>query len=197
MKLKFVGAKPVISEHGISYKDGKHDKYVYIQSSMELLNALNHKYEKGKIYKHDIENPNFTDDEIENIISKENPSIKDEIQNDVNSYEKHLLEEMENVGASHPLLNDLEITALKNNYKIMVDYRIQRAINKIYYLNILEVISKVVRRNKIKDITTPFNEKYWHILHTLQGKLAEGKNPIKSNLIEKENQTLELKIDII
>ena len=30
MELKYVGLKPVISEHGISFKDGKEDKYVYI-----------------------------------------------------------------------------------------------------------------------------------------------------------------------
>ena len=50
MQLKYVGPKPMISEHGISFKDGKEDKYVYIQNAIEILHALNHEYVKGKIY---------------------------------------------------------------------------------------------------------------------------------------------------
>ncbi len=197
MKLKYVGPKPVISEHGINFKDGKDDKYVYIRFAIDILNALNHNYEKGHIYKHDIENSTLSDSEIETIIINYKPQLLETIENEINSYNLHLDEEIENIQEIHKTLNDLEIYAFKNNLKIMKEYRIQRAINKIYYMHIIEIIADVIREHKIKNITAPFNERHWHIFQTLQGALANDKNYIKSELSENENSTLELKINII
>ena len=78
----------------------------------------------------------------------------------------------------------------------MKDYKIQRAINKIYYFHIVELIADIIKSHKIRDISTPFNEHFWHILQTLQGQLSKTKDSIKTELHENENSTLELKIDI-
>jgi len=197
MKLKYCGPKPVISEHGISFKDGKEDKYVYIQDAIELFISLNHNYEKGKIYKKDISKEPLDDEKIENIILKFKPELKETIQREISSYKNHLNQEIENLTQTHPLLENLELIAFKNNLKIMFDYKIQRAINKIYYMHIIEIISDTIKKEKIKDIITPFNEKFWHILQTLQGHLSNTKDYINTKLKENENSTLELSIDII
>ena len=52
MKLKYMGLKPVISEHGISFKDGKEDKFVYLSFAIDILISINHTYEKDKKYSH-------------------------------------------------------------------------------------------------------------------------------------------------
>ena len=197
MKLKYVGPRPMISEHGISFKDGKEDKYVYIQNAIEILNAINHDYEKGRIYKYDTENSKLNDQEVENFILKYKPELNSTIKKEITSYKLHLDEEIENVSISHPILTQAELTVLQNNFKIMYDYRVQRAINKIYYMHIIEIISDIIKAHKIRDITAPFNEKFWHIMQTIQGNLAHGKNPIRSKLNEREDITLELEIDFI
>lgn len=197
MQLKYIGPKPIITELGISFKDGKEDKYVYIQFAIDILNALNHNYKKGQIYKHEIESPILTDNEIEAIILEYKPQLLENIKIEIESYTTHLDNEIKNLNENHKLLNEAELYALENNLKIMKEYRIQRAVNKIYYMHIIKIIAEIIKEHKIRNITTPFNEKHWHILQTLQGELASGKNYIKSQLEEHEDSTLELKIDII
>lgn len=62
----------------------------------------------------------------------------------------------------------------------MRDYKIQRAKNKIFYFHCIETIVEIILSNKIKEIDTPFNERFWHILQTIQGVLS--KHRISSNL---------------
>ena len=64
----------------------------------------------------------------------------------------------------------------------MREYKIQRAVNKIYYIHSIKHIATIIKREKIKEIDTPFYEKYWHVLQTIQGKLSEGRTSIGSNL---------------
>ena len=194
MKLKYVGPKPIISEHGVSFKDGKEDKYVYIQNALELLQALNHEYIKDRIYKYDSNFIPLTDKEIEKTILKYKPELQSRIEKEITSYKQYLDNEIEDVSQTHPLLNEVEVEALQNNLKIMYDYRIQRAINKIYYMHIIEILADVIKEHRIKDISTPFNEKFWHVMQTIQGELAHGRNSIDSKLNENENVTLELEI---
>ncbi len=195
MQLKYVGPRPIISEHGIGFKDGKEDKYVYIHHAIEILHALDHEYVKGKVYKYDTDFIKLTDEEIEDIIIKYKPTLKSTIEKEIDSYKIYLNDEIKNTKESHPLLNELEENTLKNNLKLMHEYRVQRAINKIYYMHIIEIISDLIKEHKIKDISIEFNEKFWHVLQTIQGELAHGKNSINSKLLERENAILELKID--
>lgn len=69
----------------------------------------------------------------------------------------------------------------------MRDYKLQRAINKIYYMNAIEDISAVIRREHIKEIDTPFYEKYWHVLQTIEGKLTSIKSAIYTDLKVESN----------
>lgn len=69
-----------------------------------------------------------------------------------------------------------------NNLEIMKDYKIQRAKNKIFYFHVIDTICEVIHREKIKEINTPFYEKFWHILQTIEGELSSNKYKIKSNL---------------
>ncbi|ADG93823.1 conserved hypothetical protein [Arcobacter nitrofigilis DSM 7299] len=194
MQLKYQGPKPIISEHGVSFKDGKEDKYVYIQTAIEILNAIDHEYVQGKVYKYDAKILKPSDEEIEKIIIGYKPELKQTIDEEITSYKQYLKEEIENTSNSHPLLNKDELSALQNNLKIMHEYRIQRAINKIYYMHIIEIISDLIKEHEIKDISTPFNEKFWHVLETIQGALAKVKNYRASKIKENPDSTIELKI---
>ena len=48
MKLEYAGLKPVINEHGISFKDGKEDKFIYLSFAIGILNAIDHEYIHNK-----------------------------------------------------------------------------------------------------------------------------------------------------
>ena len=69
-----------------------------------------------------------------------------------------------------------------NNLNIMRKYRIQRAVNKIYYMQSINLIKQIIIREGINEIDTPFYEKYWHVLQTLQGALEKGRRGKKTSL---------------
>jgi len=91
----------------------------------------------------------------------------------------HLEEEEKQVEA-RTSLSKLEKDTYINNLKIMKNYKIQRAKNKIFYFHCIETIVETIIKYKIKEIDTPFNERFWHILQTIEGNLS--KHRISSNL---------------
>ncbi len=174
MKLEYAGLKPIISEHGITFKDGKEDKFKYLKYAAELLEAFDHEYKRKTNYTHELKEQRLSSNEMLKLILKFHPNIESSMQTEINSYLKHLDEE-ENDVQNRSLLNELEKEAFINNLKIMREYKIQRARNKIFYFHCIETIVELIIEHEIKHIEVPFNERFWHVLQTLQGKLSEHK----------------------
>ena len=188
MKLEYTGLKPIISEHGISFKDGKEDKFIYLSFAIDILNAIDHTYEQKKKYSHQIEHKNLNPDEILNILLTFHPDLENIMNEEINSYLIHLNNEEEEIKNRHNL-SKIEKDTFVSNLKLMRNYKIQRAKNKIFYFHCIETIVETILKYKIKELDTPFNERFWHILQTVEGKLSNQK--ITSNLkIEEENNLL-------
>ncbi len=188
MTIKYAGPRPEISQHGIQFKDGKEDKYVYLLIAMQILKAIDKNYEDHKSYSYGLNTKRIPDDELLYMMHEYEPEIEQHVQNEVQSYGKHLDEEFEHIEKREDL-KSIEKTAWLNNLNIMREYKIQRAVNKIYYIHSIKHISKVIKRERIKEIDTPFYEKYWHVLQTIQGKLSEGRDSVGSDL-KVESQTM-------
>jgi hypothetical protein len=77
MKLKYTGPKELISPHGVSFKRGKDDKYVYIHPAIQIYNAIHHDYEKDKIYTLNIEGKRLNDNELTEKILQLKPELKE------------------------------------------------------------------------------------------------------------------------
>ena len=56
MKIQYTGLKPVVNAHGISFKEGKEDKFIYLPFAVDILNAINHDYEQKRVYSHELNN---------------------------------------------------------------------------------------------------------------------------------------------
>ena len=181
MTIKYSGPRPVISQHGIDFKDGKEDKYVYLIIATQILVAIDKSYDKVKSYSYDTTTKRFSDDELLEIMLRYEPDLKEKVIQEEMRYEKHLDEEIETV-KNKTDLQKIEIDAWINNLKIMKQYRTQRAVNKIYYHHCVQDIARVIKRERIKEIATPFFEKYWHVLQTIQGAISEGRDSVGSNL---------------
>jgi hypothetical protein len=77
----------------------------------------------------------------------------------------------------------------------MRDYKTQRAKNKIFYFHCIQTIAEIIIENKIKKIETPFNERFWHILQTLEGELSKDK--ISSTLeLDNSNDTTKAVLNV-
>ena len=194
MKLEYAGLKPVITEHGISFKEGKDDKFSYFPFVFEVLNALDNNYESIKTHSHQIKIENFNFSQTINKLLAINPNIQVSIDKEIENYLIHL-ENEENEIKSRTNLSDIEKEIYLTNLKLMRDYKIQRATNKIFYFNCIEAIIEVIKKNKIKKIDTIFNEKFWHILKTIQNRLLHYK--LTSTLKTDENNgVLKLNLSI-
>ena len=53
MTIKYAGPRPTISHHGVEFKDGKEDKYVYLMIGIQILKAIDKNYEDHKSYSYD------------------------------------------------------------------------------------------------------------------------------------------------
>ena len=194
MKLEYAGLKPVITEHGISFKEGKDDKFSYFPFVFEVLNALDNNYESIKTHSHQIKIENFNFSQTINKLLAINPNIQVSIDKEIENYLIHL-ENEENEIKSRTNLSDIEKEIYLTNLKLMRDYKIQRATNKIFYFNCIETIVEIIKKNKIKKIDTIFNEKFWHILKTIQNRLLHYK--LTSTLKTDENNgVLKLNLSI-
>ncbi|AXH10180.1 hypothetical protein CP960_09420 [Malaciobacter halophilus] len=190
MKLEYAGLKPMINEHGVSFKDGKEDKFVYLKYAIDILLAIDHEHEKKRKYSHQLKEQTLSAQEIVNILLKYHPKLEETINKEIKNYLTHLDSEEQSVEKSLTL-TQIEKETFINNLEIMRDYKIQRAKNKIFYFHCIETIVEIILKREIKEIDTPFNERFWHILQTLEGALNEHK--IRSDLKIDRSNTSQLK----
>ncbi|MEK6658543.1 MAG: hypothetical protein AABY36_02545 [Campylobacterota bacterium] len=196
MSLKYVGPKPIISHRGIEFDNNKEDKYVYINIATQILKSINHEYVNNKVYNYDIKTSRFSGDDllqelknicpnIDEVMKLQNHNVEDEINHNI----KRVHESM--------ILSEADKIILENNIKLMHDYMIQRSINKKVYYCIIDSLSEIVHKTKISYIVVPMFQTFLHTLHSLQGSLRKGKQPIDSDIeIYKENDKLFIKLKI-
>ena len=194
MKIQYTGLKPVLNAHGISFKEGKEDKFIYLPFAVDILNAINHDYEQKRVYSHELNNKDFTPSEIMDTIMKFHPDLEETMKKEMDSYNTHLDNEEESVKNRKDLL-DIEKEIYIQNLRLMREYKIQRAKNKVFYFHYIETIVETIMKYKIKEITTPFNMKFWHILQSIEGKLSSHR--IGSSLkVLNENNSLKAILSI-
>ena len=191
MNIKYAGPRATISHHGIEFKEGKEDKYVYLMIGIQILTAIDKDYDEHRSYSYDLSTKRLTDDEMIEVMKKYEPTLDKEIETEANSYSKHIEDEIQKVN-ENKILSGVEKQVWINNIEVMREYRVQRAVNKIYYRHCINNIKDVIKRENIKDITTPFYEKYWHVLQTLQGVLEEGRDSKKTNLKVESNKNKQM-----
>lgn len=195
MKIEYSGPSPIISERGISFKDGKEDKYNYLRIAIQILNAISHEYDANRVYTYNINERRLSSDEMIAAILKYHPDVEEIINKEVENFLECLKKEQEEVNSRHSLNKD-EKEVYINNLNIMKDYRIQRMKNKFFYKHVVETVKEQIVEHKIKELNTPFYEKFWHVLQTIQGELAGSKSSITSKLETIENNGLKIKLII-
>jgi len=195
MKIEYCGPKPIITHHGISFKEGKEDKYTYLKLSLQILKAINHEYNSNKTYSYFIDTRDLSDNEMIDMIMKFHPDIETVLEQEVQSYKKYIQNEEDNV-KNHSILNQEEKNIFLSNLKIMELYKIQRMKNKLFYNHIIETIKEEIFEHKIKELTAPFTEKSWHVFQTIQGELSSSKTSITTDLKVNDGETLTVKLII-
>jgi hypothetical protein len=181
MTLKYAGPKPMISQHGINFKDGKEDKYVYLMIAIQILEAIKNDTDANKHYSYNTNTKRLSNEQMQSIIQQYHPNLEKTMNKEIDNYLIHLDDEYQAI-KNNQFLSDIERKTYLENLKIMKEYRTQRAKNKIFYIHAVQTVAEVIKANKIKKITTPFFEKFWHTLQTIQGQLARPAINLKSDI---------------
>ena len=157
MKFEYVGYRPVISHNGVTFKQGKDDKFIYLPYAYEILNALNHEYTTNKNkYSNSINLDNSNIDKLYKVVETYFPDIEKSIEDKLKKYKEHLEEERENI-ISRPHLSDIEKNIFLSNLDLMKNYRINRAKNKIFYYFAIATIAEVIKEKRIKELDIPYH----------------------------------------
>ncbi|QOY53079.1 hypothetical protein [Candidatus Sulfurimonas baltica] len=181
MEIKYVGPKPIISHTGIDFDNNKEDKFVYLNIVVQLLKSLNHNYIKDKIYTYQTDTSRLSIGDLYQELKKYCPKISSLIEEKRQTTQEEIDHDIKRA-EENTILTDEDKKTLENNIKIMSDYMIQRSINKTIYYCAVDLLADVVRNEKIGFIIVPMFQKFAHVLHSVQGSLRKGKNPIDTKL---------------
>lgn len=181
MKIKYVGPRPEISEHGVTFKTGKEDKYVYLSVAVQILIALDKNSQEDKTYSYNVSQKPLSDIEMLDTMLHYEPTLETSVIEEKEAYAKHLDDEIAHI-EHREHMNPLNKEIFLNNYKIMKEYRLQRAVNKMYYMHCIKEIVEVIKKEHIREIDAPFQEKYWHVLQTIEGALVSLKSSLSCEL---------------
>ena len=186
-KVEYTGPRVEISNHGIVYKKSKEDKYIYLRAALEILKDIDNDYEKKPFYIHHFETKPFQEEDLHTILKYYENDIEACVSKECEKYKQKIQHEIEYIQQlSH--LSDIDKEVWIKNIELMQDYRVQRAINKIYYMHCIQDIIQVIKHKKIREIITPFNKNFFHVLNTLKGSLITGKPSLDAKVIEEYNK---------
>ncbi len=169
MKLKYVGHKPIISAKGVDFSIGKEDKYIFIEPAAQMLIFLDKLEMDSSIHI----NPNKRLDETEvlKILYKYRPDFDKFFDKKISAYKKDIDDEISEVDKQNHLI-DIEKEVLKNNLEYMKEYRIQRAINKLVYEELINASVDLIRKKGVKEIKMPFSLPFVHVAESFESSLA-------------------------
>ena len=190
MLIKYVGEKPTITQHGITFNHAKEDKYIYLKGAIHILHLIDPKHEKEF-------DDNISDQEITNMLQEYEPDIEKKIPLEEASYKEKLKHELDNVEHNEHL-KEIEKEVWKKNIKLMQPYRIQRSVNKIYYEHAIRAIKRIIEEEKISKIILPLDKTYFHLVNSIKNRLELGKKYHDSEVkmeMNHELMVLEFTID--
>ncbi len=186
MELKYVGAEPIVSQHGVSFDQNKPDKYTLINSAIELLEALIEQHEDKEI----VELANFKYQELNGMQMAEMLKMYchdiDEIFSNREAQTKELiLKYTDNIENNSNLTNDEKIAWI-GNIKVMNDYYLQYITNENAYNSILNALADTITNRKIKEIIFPIGRNYGLVASNLTSVLRDHKPAVDAEVAFEE-----------
>lgn len=195
-KVEYVGPRVEISNHGITYRYSKEDKYIYLLAALEILKNIDNDYAKKSSYTNHYQKHTFNEEELHKILKQYENDIEKCVTQECERYQQKIKHEIDNI-RNLAFLADIDKEVWIKNIEIMNDYRIQRAINKIYYMHCIKDIVHVIRHKNIKMIKAPFTKDFFHVLNTIKGTLITGKPSLEARVTEEqEGDDMILKLSI-
>ena len=113
--------------------------------------------------------------------------IDESVEDEGHQYEQKMQHEVEHI-RNVPHLTDIDKEVWIKNIELMKIYRIQRAANKRCYIHCIQNIIEVIKHQNVKEITTPFNKSFFHVLNSIRGALIAGRPSLDAKVLEEKDK---------
>ncbi len=185
-RVEYVGPRVEISNHGIIYRNDKEDKYIYLGTALEVLKDIDNDYIAKQSYLHPVENIKLDEENLLSTLMHYENKFEECITEECKKYKEKIDHQIEYIQTMSNL-SHLDKEVWIKNIEIMREYKMKRALNKMYYMHCIQDMVHVINEKKVKQISTPFNKHFFHVLNTLKGALITGKPSFDAKVIEEYN----------
>jgi hypothetical protein len=180
--LKYVGAKPRVSQKGVSFDQTQPDHYTFLSAAAELLDGIDFKPKEGKeIYMYNIPAREYDGKQLVAFLETHCDDVDAIFDGGQKDTEKLISEYREKVEKNTNLTPD-EKRAWLGNIDIMHDYYQQFMTNERAYRCILNAIADKIHENHIEYITVPLGRNYGLVFGDLAEVLQDHKPPYDATM---------------
>ena len=191
MNLEYVGAKPIVDQHGVDFDRSEPDRYIFIQAVLELIEKIEACHSDSCDGIVDITayaNKHFSSRELAELAKKYCSEKIEEIITEKELRLDTLLAQYKQHVHDNPLLRPEEKEAWLGNIDIMEGYYRQFVQNEVVYECLLDILAHDLYQKRIKEIIFHLGNNYGFVFSYLQNVLSEHKPPLDADMqIEVKN----------
>jgi len=177
--LQYAGPKPICSKYGILFDYAKEDRFIYLDTLIQLIAALDTRTLREGTLHFGIKREPLEGSVLLGKIEKHVPDIRRIMENAVADTETFLHETMEWTQTNEQM-SSIEKEVLLKNIALMKEYVVQRAVNKAVYYILIDMLGERLRDGHVHYIVFPMHRNFHHVAKSLGNALAKQKPPVPS-----------------
>jgi len=183
MKLIYVGAKPIVSQHGVSFDQKEQDPYTLLPSTVELLEALSLADKSEHIIDlRSLPHQHFSSVQLMEILKKHCEKLED-IFEDRESKTEEMIEKYTDSVKANSNLTSVERDAWLGNIRLMKNYYMQFITNEYVHKRALHALVDIIIERKIEEIDFKVGRNFGLILGDLQPLFADLKRSLDVKMV--------------
>ncbi len=183
MQLKYVGAKPIVSKHGVGFDQSKPDAYTFISAAMMLLDALESisADEDGVVDMREWSGREYSDKELSEKVAKYCNDFEALSAEKESETEKLIDDLVKKVKANETISAD-ERRAWLGNIAMMRNYYMQYIANELAYRCLLGALAEKMIAGHISEILFPLYQNYGLVFSHLVPVLTDHRPPVDATI---------------
>ena len=186
MELKYVGARPIVSQHGVSFDKTKPDSYTFLNAAVELLEALSfEEVENKKLYLHNFSGKEYNGRQLVELLKKYCTDTDEIFASREKETTEIIAKYTRDIEKNDKLTAD-ERRAWLGNVAIMRDYYLQYVTNENAYRCALKALADKIHTAHIEEVTFSLGRNYGLVVSHLIHVLAEHKPPYDATVSYEE-----------
>ena len=168
--FKYAGPKPLVSQHGIDFDHSKEDRFIYLETLVQLIEAFDKNPVEGTTLHFEIKKHAMGEEALYDKLHHYIPDLDERVAASVEEAENELRGEIGHI-REVPSLSEDDKRVWIENIREMHDYVIQRAVNKAAYHAAMEVLAQELLKDHIEYLVIPMEGNYQHIAKSLSHAL--------------------------